>query len=449
MGRGRWTTCCVSWRLLRWASWTGGALSEARGGGRGALQLSLDIPLNRGEDTRVKGLVTLVDKDQAEPATEPVDSGVRGLARHHCPHGDAAGCAGRTRVWGQEMVVQGKRGQDGVVRFSARGSMSAEGLKQAQEYPALARLAPHLSGETPVSVTVAAGARTEVQVSSTLQGIGAALPAPLTKPAAAVWPLTVTYRTEGERGQQDLIQVDVGNPQALAMTPAALPRVRVDLRRDVSAAEARGHAGAHQPGAGLARAGGSHAALARTWGGRTLVESHPGPGRVAEGGRRLPWPVGGGGASQSDLGDGAPETVSIQTGALTFRQRTLKDVSATLAHPAPNVWRLQLNADQVAGQIEWAPEKAPLAAGPSSTRVTARCHACPSPMPRRRPCRVRRPRRCSPARAASQLPAWTFRSTSSSGVAWPWVDWRWRPSTGWCPWRAARPCPNGASTACA
>ena len=350
--------------------WTGGALSEARGGGRGALQLSLDIPLNRGEDTRVKGLVTLVDKDQASLRLSPSIPAFASLRGTIALTETQLDVQARTRVWGQEMVVQGKRGQDGVVRFSARGSMSAEGLKQAQEYPALARLAPHLSGATPVSVTVAAGARTEVQVTSTLQGIGAALPAPLAKSAAAVWPLAVTYRTEGERGERDVILVDVGNPQSLAMTPAALPRVRVELRRDVSTAEARVTQGLislvqGSPGQVAVMPPLPARGVAAHWSSPTLdldawlkvADAFRGPAVRA---------------SQSDIGDGLPETVSIQTGALTLRQRTLKDVSATLAHPAQNVWRLQLNADQVAGQIEWAPEKAPLAAGPSSTRVTAR-----------------------------------------------------------------------------
>ncbi len=350
--------------------WTGGALSEARGAGRGALQLSLDIPLNRGEDTRVKGLVTLVDKDQASVRLSPSIPAFAALRGTIALTETQLDVQARTRVWGQEMAVQGKRGPDGVVRFSARGSMSAEGLKQAQEYPALARLAPHLSGETPVTVTVAAGARTEVQVSSTLQGLGAALPAPLTKPAAAVWPLTVTYRTEGERGQQDLIQVDVGNPQALAMTPAALPRVRVDLRRDVSGAHARVTQGLIS----LVQAGPGQSAALPALPARGVAAQWSSPTLDLDAWMKLADTFRGpaGGASPSDLGDGLPETVSIQTGALTFRQRTLKDVSATLAHPAPEVWRLQLNADQVAGQIEWAPEKAPLAAGPSSSRVTAR-----------------------------------------------------------------------------
>ena len=105
--------------------WTGGALSEARGGGRGALQLSLDIPLNRGEDTRVKGLVTLVDKDQASLRLSPSIPAFAALRGTIALTETQLDVQARTRVWGQEMVVQGKRGQDGVVRFSARGRLSS------------------------------------------------------------------------------------------------------------------------------------------------------------------------------------------------------------------------------------------------------------------------------------------------------------------------------------
>lgn len=350
--------------------WTGGALSQARGSGRGALQLSLDIPLNRGEDTRIKGLVTLTDKDQAGMSLSPSIPAFAALRGTISLTESKLDVQARTRVWGQEMVVQGKRGPDGVLRFAARGTMSAEGLKQAQEYPALARLATHLSGETPVSVTVVAGARTEVQVNSSLQGISAALPAPLSKSASAMWPLAVTYRTEGERGEQDAIIVDVGNPQSLALTPVAMPRVRVDLRRDVSATEARilrGLISLTQSVPGQTSAWPSLPAtgVVAQWQSPTLDLDAWLPVAQTFGGEP-------GGDGQGGLAAGLPDTVSIQTGALTFRQRTLKDVSATLAHPSPQVWRLQLSADQVAGQVEWAPEKAPLAAGPASTRLTAR-----------------------------------------------------------------------------
>lgn len=383
--------------------WTGGALSEARGGGRGALQLSLDIPLNRGDDTRVKGLVTLLDKDQASLRLSPSIPAFASLRGTIALTETQLDVQARTRVWGQEMVVQGKRGADGVVRFNARGTMSAEGLKQAQEYPALARLAPHLSGETPVTVTVAAGARTEVQVTSTLQGIGAALPAPLAKPAGAVWPLAVTYRTEGERGERDVILVDVGNPQALAMTPAALPRVRVDLRRDVSAAETRVTQGLISlvqapPGQAVALQALPAQGVAAQWLSPTVdLDAWLKVAQTFRGPR--------GDASHARVEDGLPETVSIQTGALTFRQRTLRDVSATLAHPARDVWRLQLRADQVAGQIEWAPEKAPLAAGPSATRVTARLSRLSIPNAEAQALQTQATAQMLASEGATQLPA--------------------------------------------
>lgn len=387
-------------------AWTGGALTEASGSGRGALQLSLDIPLNRGDDTRLKGLVTLTDKDQASLRLGPSIPAFAALRGTIALTESQLDVQARTRVWGQEMAVQGQRGRDGVVRFTARGNLNAEGLKQAQEYPILAHLAPHLSGETPISVTVAAGVRTEVQVTSTLQGISAALPAPLSKAAASIWPLAVTYRTEGERGERDAIVVDIGNPQSLSMTPAALPRVRVDLHRDVSGPEARLTRGLISvvqapPGSTATPPALPPQGLAAHWQSPSLdLDAWL---RTVQGARGVA------GAAGVDRTEGAeafwPDTVSIQTGALTFRQRTLKDVSATLAHPAKDVWRLQLQADQVAGQVEWAPEKAPLAAGPSSTRLTARLSRLSIPNAEAQALQTQATAQMLSGETASQLPA--------------------------------------------
>ena len=350
--------------------WTDGALNAARGSGRGALQLSLDIPLNRGEDTRIQGLVTLTDKDDAGMRLSPsipVFDDLRGTIAVTESKLDARL---RTTVWGEQMSVKGSRGADGLMRFEAQGAVSAQALRAAQEYPALARLAPYLSGQTPVSVNVTAGRQTEVRVSSDLQGVRSSLPSPLNKSADTVWPLTVTYRSEGKVQPSDAITVELGEAQSPPMLPSPPAHVRVDLRRNLTGADPRLTSGVISV---------MHAAQ----GGNALAPAMPERGLVAY--VQVPhldldaWlPVSQAlretvvAAEPEGPNEAFPDKVMIQTQALTLRQRTLKDVSASLAHPAPRTWRLQLSANQVAGQIEWAPEKTPLAAGPSSTRLTAR-----------------------------------------------------------------------------
>lgn len=348
--------------------WTGGAFQEARGEGRGALKLSLDIPLTRPADTQVQGLVTLADKDQATlrlGRSVPAFTALRGTIAITESRLEVQA---RTRLWGQETVVQGARDADGVVRFTGSGSVSAEGLKQAHEYPALARLANHLSGESPMAVTVAVGDHTEVRVTSSLQGMAATLPAPLSKPASAAWPLSVTYRTEGTHRERDAIIVDIGDPQAVVLPQVAPPRVRVALHR------------VHE-GASTRIAQGVINVVQASPGQTVALQSLPPKGvaaqlhspaldldawlAVADTFRTSTDSAGGG-----DDTDWVPERVSVTTEALTWRQRTLKDVSATLTHPSLDVWRINLSADQVAGQIEWAPDQAD--GVEQSGRVTAR-----------------------------------------------------------------------------
>lgn len=369
----------------------GSVLTKAQGQGRGALQLALDIPLNRSVETRLKGEVNLKDKDRATlklGATIPPMTAVRGRITFTEA---LLNVSARTRVWGQEMAVEGQRNAEGVMRFSAQGSVSAEALRQAEEYPFVARLAPRLSGDTPVTVNVSTGgrqpngqpARTEVTVVTNLRGVGAALPAPLNKPAQASWPFKLTYRLEDDEGNSDAVLVDLGNPQVAQITSSTLPWLRVDLRRDTHAEAARlqrGVVNLVQPGLG----------------GVTALQSLPAKGmavQVVAGpldidawrealttvfdlapSARPTRPTRGTAAPTDAHVDDShvPDSIAISSTALSWRQRTLKDVALTVAHPAPGVWRAQVDSPQLAGQLEWLPERAPVAAGSQSSRLVAR-----------------------------------------------------------------------------
>lgn len=356
----------------------GSVLTRAQGQGRSALKIALDIPLNRSVDTRLKGEVLMREADRAAVrlgGNIPLMSQVRGRVSFTESLLDVNA---RARVWGQEMAIEGKRTADGALRFNAQGSVTAESLRQADEYPFVARLAPRLSGEAPVSVTVTQGARTsqdappalpEVQVSTSLRGVASGLPAPLNKAVGASWPLKVTYRIEDADAHHDAIVVDLGNPQAAQITSATMPWLRVDLRRDIRQDEARitrGQIHLVQPGLG----------------GAVNLPPLPAKGVAAQlvlGAVDLDaWQevaltlvAGNGGAQAPDDGI-LPETITLQSTALSWQQRTLRNVSATIAHPAPDVWRASIDSPQLAGQVEWLPEKAPLSGSAASSRVVAR-----------------------------------------------------------------------------
>lgn len=370
----------------------GSVLTKAQGQGRGALQLALDIPLNRSAETRLKGEVTLKDKDRATlklGATIPPMTAVRGRITFTEA---LLNVSARTRVWGQEMAVEGQRNAEGVLRFTAQGNVTSEALRQAEEYPFVARLAPRLSGETPVTVTVTTGgkpsggqpARPEVTVVSNLRGVAASLPQPLNKPAQASWPFKLSYRVEDDEGNADAVLVDLGNPQAAQITSSTLPWLRVDLRRDTHGDAARlqrGVVNLVQPGLGGATAlqplpakGMAVQVVAGpldldAWREAitTVFDLAP-PVRNAKGGRAAAAV-----SSDANVDDSyVPDTIAISSSALSWRQRTLKDMSVTVAHPGPGVWRAQVESPQLAGQLEWLPERAPVASGTQSSRLVAR-----------------------------------------------------------------------------
>lgn len=378
----------------------GSVLTKAQGQGRGALQLALDIPLNRSVETRLKGEVNLKEKDRATlklGAAIPPFTAVRGRVAFT---ESLLNVSARAKVWGQEMVVEGQRSAEGLLRFTAQGTVSADALRQAEEYPFVARLAPRLSGEAPVSVTVSSGgkqangqpARTEVTVASSLRGVGATLPAPLSKAPQATWPFKLTYRLEDDEGHSDAVLVDMGSPQAGQTPSSALPWLRVDLRRDTQAEASRLQRGVVNvllPGVGAATP------MA------TLLQPLPAKGMAVQvvsgplnvdawrevltavfdlGGQAPPRsgkPLAPRTAAVTPPDASAddsyvPETIAIRSTALTWRQRTIKDIALTVAHPGPGIWRAQVDAPQLAGQIDWLPDRSPAAASSAASRLVAR-----------------------------------------------------------------------------
>jgi len=367
--------------------WTGRMLDDARGQGQAALNLALTLPLNRLADARIEGKVSLKDSDQAAlrlSPSAPLLQSVRGQIQFTQ---DSIQVQARARVWGQDVVVQGSRDAQGVPRFVATGTLSAEGLRSATEWPAVARLAQGMSGQTPVTVTVAlargkasaAGhfvARPELQVQSTLQGLALDLPAPLRKDAAAAWPLRIVHRADDAEGTADLLQVDLSGPVQL----------RADYRReqrDATWQVARGAVSLTEGGSppaplpmpptGVVGRVNLPVIDVDAW--QQVLDTARVPPQAAAApasGAVTPAPANGAvAAAGANADDYLPNTLSLKAGALTWRQRTLKDVAVTLAHPSPDVWRAQIESRQLAGQVEIKPDTS--GSGPAPTqRVVAR-----------------------------------------------------------------------------
>lgn len=381
-----------AWRFLAAspiARWTGQVFSQAQSTGTGSLQLHLDIPLNHADDTHLQGTVSLKDSDQASLQLNPDVPLMTHVAGSVGFTERELTVSARTKVWGRAVTVEGRRDAQGQAAFTANGTVSAEGLRQATEYPVLQRLATRLQGEAPVAVAVTLGGHgaahsgPEVRITSTLQGLSSDLPAPLAKPAQAVWPLEVIHRgAQGETGNEDALSVEIGNPSTVRMTTVAQPWLQIAYQRDTRAALARVIRGtfslvqvpageAMPPPLAMPTKGVSAQVIL------PQIDLDAWEAVAKAFGAGTPASDGSAGEPVSALAQQAqesyvPDNVAFRTPLLQVHQRSLKNVEGTLAHPSPDVWRAQVEAPEVAGRLEWAPETGPVANRGGNTRLVAR-----------------------------------------------------------------------------
>ncbi len=369
--------------------WTGQMLGDAQSMGRGSLRLMLDIPLNHVADTIVQGDVLMAEQDQTSLRLSPQAPWMHGVRGRVQFTQDTLKVDGRAKVWGQEIQVSGTRDAQGVPRFVASGMISAEGMRGAAEWPVLARLAHRMSGQTPVTVSIAlnrtrpAGtasasstafsARPELQVESTLQGLQLDLPAPLNKRADTAWPLKLVHRSDDPEGKTDALLLDLSGPVTAkaelrrALNGQAVPTV---LRGMASLTQGNSAPPLPMPTEGIA----ARVVLPQldldAW--LALVnqlKTDPATGFTSTGTGTGTGNTTASTAANDPLDSYLPDTLTVKTGSLQLRQRTLKDVTATVAHPVPDVWRAQIDAQQLAGQIEVRPDSG--TAGTNS-RIVAR-----------------------------------------------------------------------------
>lgn len=171
-------------------AWLSHALKDATGSGAADLKLALRIPLGDAAHTSVDGSIALAGNElRLRPDIPPlsaartrIDFSQRGFAIQ----------PGSARALGGDISFDGGLGADGVVRFNALGTASAEGLRQAHELGGLPRLATWMSGQAPYRLQVAAHyGHTGLLITSPLTGMALDLPAPFNKPPAASWPLRI------------------------------------------------------------------------------------------------------------------------------------------------------------------------------------------------------------------------------------------------------------------
>ena len=174
----------------------GQALGRAVTSGSADYKLKLVLPIAALDKSTVQGSVTLAANEiQMSPAA-PKLSRARGVVNFSESGFTLAGAQARmlggdVRLEGGSVAQPGANGAQAAlpIVLRASGTASAEGLRQAKELGFVARLAQQASGSA--AYTAVLGFRRgelELQVASSLQGLGLSLPAPLSKSAETILP---------------------------------------------------------------------------------------------------------------------------------------------------------------------------------------------------------------------------------------------------------------------
>jgi uncharacterized protein YhdP len=169
---------------------------QSASGGVNDYSLSLNLPLTEMSKSKVTGSVSLVNNDISLDASLPPLNKVRGVLNFTETGLSMSNV--KAKVLGSDVKL------DGGLRFVTdksesaldnptlrmQGVMSSEGIRQLKEIPYLASLGKYLSGQSSFNASaVFKKGQLEFELSSSLQGLGIALPAPLNKSFDAAMPL--------------------------------------------------------------------------------------------------------------------------------------------------------------------------------------------------------------------------------------------------------------------
>ena len=216
----------------------GNALARATASGAAAYKVSLQIPLAEPAKTTMQGSLLLAGSDFQYSPDTPRLARVRGTL------GFTENSLSLTGL--QAGALGGDMRLDGVLQFSdaaweggknrvrVQGTLTSQGLKESKDVGAWAAAIALLEGQTAYSADLGwrAGAP-QIQVSSDLQGMALALPAPLGKAAPSALPLRLDWTSGGGDAapkaspRNDTIRLGLGRV------------AQVLLQRDTSGAQAR------------------------------------------------------------------------------------------------------------------------------------------------------------------------------------------------------------------
>ena len=347
---------------------TGHALDDAQGSGNADLRLKLELPISDMHKSRVQGALTLAGNDLRITPDTPALARTRGTVQFSETGFALAGVQARA-LGGDVRLEGGMRPPPAgpaaleapLLQLRAQGTASAEGLRQARELGVLAQLAQKATGTTPYSLGFAVRRGVpELQVSTSLQGMALALPAPLGKAAESALPV----RFENQVTRASLAPAP--NGAAVPLQDRLVLRVEgvgaVDYLRDWVGGTSQVVNGSVTLGLGS-------------------QEGTPTPERGVAANLQLgdvdvdTWqallagtPAQGGKDAASTLQDYLPNVLALRARSVTAQGRTLHDVVVGGSRQGL-VWRANLDARELGGYVEYRQAQAPDA---GSARLHAR-----------------------------------------------------------------------------
>ena len=321
----------------------GAALEPVSVTGPSELKVTARIPLSPEVPNTLQGSVQLAGNDLRLQPDMPALLGARGSIDVG-PQGLVV--RGLSARWlGGDASFDGSIGSDGALRFGAQGVASADALRQ---WTPLARFAAPMRGQAAWRGTLnVVDGRSDLLLQSTLVGLQIDLPPPLAKPAASTLPLRLQLSPLAGAGTRDTLQLELGDVlKAQFQRESSATDTRV-LRGSVAVLDAL----PPLPPSGV------QAALKL---GRVDLEAWQ---AVAE-------------RQGSDPGDAAaggylPQNIRLRAEELRAGSRFLSNVQATVSSqglPGDPLWRAQVEADQMAGDLEYRVPQG----NAQAARVTAR-----------------------------------------------------------------------------
>jgi uncharacterized protein (TIGR02099 family) len=334
--------------------WTSHALREATASGVAELNLALELPITELERSSVQGAVQLTDNDVRLTRETPLLAAAKARVSFTNKGFNVAGAT--ARVMGGEATFDGGTQQDGGLRFNGQGVATAEALRGAPELGALAKLAASASGQTPYRLALGfVRGRSEFTLTSPLTGLALNLPAPLTKATDTSWPLRVETRIAPDGPLRDSLRVELSDVPGPLQTHLLSTLYQRDLSRDDGVPVVmRGAIGVLEAAPSLPERG-VHAVLALgavdgdAW--EAVLDHAPSPGAApVQGAVAMPAA----GRAGNDTGGYLPHVIALRAQSVVSGGRRLNQLVLGVSQDsADGTWRGNIDAEQMAGYVEY------------------------------------------------------------------------------------------------